>query len=105
MENFSERRLYARRDVLNAVMIRPNGDEHDAQVLDVSPGGARLRLPDDWAPRDGALLHMYFSFDPDAAIALQGRVTRVAVDHMGVAFTPDQDARIRDLLAVIDAHH
>lgn len=105
METFSERRRYPRRDILNAVMIRPNGDQHDAQVLDVSAGGARMRLPEDWSPGDGATLRMYFAFDMNEAIALEGRVTRVGIDHMGVAFAPDQEARIQALLDVIETHH
>jgi hypothetical protein len=39
-----------------------------------------------------------FLSDSDQAIVLQCRVTRVAVDHVGVAFEPGQDDDIRRLL-------
>ena len=96
-----EQRKHPRHEVLNAVMVTPNGDRHDAQVLDISLGGARLRLPDDWVPKDGAALRVFFLFDTDDAITLQGQVSRVAVDHMGVEFAPAQEERIRALLEVL----
>jgi hypothetical protein len=99
-----EQRRYPRRDVLEAVMVTPNGDRHDAVVLDMSLGGARMRLPDDWAPKLGAALRVFFLFDTSDAVTLEGRVTRVAVDHMGVQFAPEQEERIRALLDVVGRH-
>ena len=96
-----EQRRHPRHDVVDAVMITPNGDRHDAQVLDLSLGGARLRLPDDWTPKDGAALRVFFLFDTSDAITLEGQVTRVAVDHMGVQFAPHQEGRIRSLLEAL----
>ena len=100
MDKIIEQRRHPRRDVVNAIMIRPNGEQHKALVLDVSLGGARLRLPEDWAPRDGANVRMYFLPDSDDAVTLEARVTRVGIDHMGVAFAPEQEVRI---LALLDA--
>jgi hypothetical protein len=100
MDKIIEQRRHPRRDVVNAIMIRPNGEQHKALVLDVSLGGARLRLPEDWAPRDGANVRMYFLPDSDDAVTLEARVTRVGIDHMGVAFAPVQEVRI---LALLDA--
>ena len=77
MDKIIEQRRHPRRDVVNAIMIRPNGEQHKALVLDVSLGGARLRLPEDWAPRDGANVRMYFLPDSDDAVTLEARVTRV----------------------------
>ena len=88
MGTIIEQRRHPRQDVLNAVMVTPNGDRHDALVLDISLGGARLRLPDDWLPNRGAALRVFFLFDTSDAITLEGQVTRVAVDHMGVQFAP-----------------
>ena len=99
-----EQRRHPRRDVLEAVMVTPNGDRHDAVVLDMSLGGARMRLPDDWAPNLGAALRVFFLFDTSDAITLEGRVTRVAVDHMGVQFAPEQEDRIRALLDAVSRH-
>lgn len=99
-----EQRKHARRDVLEAVMVTPNGDRHDAIVLDMSLGGARMRLPEDWAPKLGAALRVFFLFDTSDAVTLEGRVTRVAVDHMGVQFAPEQEERIRALLDAVSRH-
>ena len=99
-----EQRKHPRREFLEAVMVTPNGDRHDAVVLDMSLGGARMRLPDDWAPNLGAALRVFFLFDTSDAVTLEGRVVRVAVDHMGIQFAPEQDNRIRALLDAISRH-
>ena len=99
-----EQRKHPRRDVLEAVMVTPNGDRHDAVVLDMSLGGARMQLPDDWAPKLGAALRVFFLFDTSDAVTLEGRVARVAVDHMGVQFAPEQEERIRQLLDAVGRH-
>lgn len=105
MDPIIEQRQHPRRDILSAVMITPNGDQHDAQVLDLSSGGARLCLPEHWSLNHGAALRMFFMFDTTDPIALKGQVTRVAVDHMGVQFAPAQEERIRALLAVVANHY
>jgi hypothetical protein len=98
----TEQRSHPRKRTLTAVMVTPNGHQHDAQVLDLSLGGARLRLPDDdWTPRDGAALRISFLQDTDNAVTLGGRVTRVTVDHMGVAFDPAQESQVRELFEAI----
>lgn len=98
METIVEKRRHPRNEIFSAIMFTPNGDRHSANVLDISAGGARLDLPDDWAPRTGAALRMYFLVDTHHAVVLQGRVTRVAIDHMGVQFDPTQEDRIGTLL-------
>ncbi|HSR64213.1 MAG TPA: PilZ domain-containing protein [Xanthomonadaceae bacterium] len=103
MTTTTDKRASPRLRTLTAVMVSPNGHAHDAQVLDLSLGGARLRLPQDWAPRDGAHLRIFFLQDTDNAITLEGQVTRVAVDHMGVAFDPAQEAQVRELFDAIGA--
>ena len=37
MDKIIEQRRYPRRDVVNAIMLRPNGEQHKALVIDVSP--------------------------------------------------------------------
>ncbi len=103
MSPTTDKRSHPRKRVLTAAMVAPNGHQHEAQVLDLSLGGARLRLPDDWIPRDGAALRISFLQDTDEAVTLAGHVTRVAVDHMGVEFDPSQEARVRDLFDAIGA--
>lgn len=101
MDSLGEQRRHPRREVLNAIMIRPNGNQHEALVLDMSLGGARMRLPEDWNPNDGANVRMYFLTDTRDAVTLDATVTRIAIDHMGVAFAPAQEDRIQALLDVL----
>jgi len=101
MDPTVEKRQHPRQQVSGAVMITPNGDRHNAQVLDLSLGGARMGLPADWVPSDGTALRIFFLFDTDSPIMLEGRVIRVAIDHLGLEFAPDQEERIRDLLDLL----
>lgn len=101
MNQYTEKRLSPRLSVLNAVMVTPNGDLHDAQVLDISTGGARIRLSPGWKPKDGAALRIFFLAGDDDTIVLSGHVTRVAIDHMGVAFDPAQEAGVQQLFEAI----
>ncbi|MFC5568765.1 PilZ domain-containing protein [Lysobacter yangpyeongensis] len=95
----TERRRHPRQNTLKAIMFTPNGERHAATVLDVSQGGARMRLPeDDWTPREGANLRLFFEIDPVQTVAVQGRVVRVCVDHLGVQFAPAQERQIYELL-------
>lgn len=93
-----EHRQTPRQEVSGAVMITPNGHGHDAEIFDISAGGARLGLSDDWTPVDGAPLRVFFLSDSDDPIMLHGHVTRVAVDHLGLAFEPAQEGRILALM-------
>lgn len=94
----AERRQTSRREVHDAVMISPNGHGHDAEIFDISAGGARVGLSDDWTPADGASLKVFFLVDSDDPIMLYGHVVRVAIDHLGLAFEPDQEGRILALM-------
>ena len=95
-----ERRRFPRRQVVRAIMVRPNGHKHDAQVLDLSLGGARVSLPQHWSPVNGAALRLYFeNADEQESITLRGHVTRVGLDDIGVEFEPAQDADIKELFA------
>jgi hypothetical protein len=94
------RRRYPRQQVVRAIMVRPNGHRHDAQLLDLSLGGARVTLPQHWSPENGAMVRIYFeNGDQEESITLRGHVTRVGLDDMGVEFEPAQDADIRELFA------
>jgi hypothetical protein len=105
MDTVAEKRRHPRRVILGAVMIAPNGNRHDALVLDVSEGGVCVDLPDDWAPSDGAALRVFFVFDGHQSIVLQSHVARIAIDHMGLEFDPAQEDRIRQLLDVAGIPH
>lgn len=95
-----EQRRHSRHDTLQAVMVTPNGDQHAARVMNLSLGGARMSLPEHWLPDDGAALRVYFRVDSDE-FALTGHVTRVTIDHLGIAFDPAQDERIESLFAAL----
>ena len=100
-----EKRQHPRHEFMSAIMITPNGDQHDAQVLDLSAGGVRVGLSHDWVPKDGAAVRMFFLAGTDSAITLEGHVTRVAVDHLGVAFDPTQEGSVRQLLTAVGKAH
>src|SRR5688500_6719049 len=89
-------RRYPRQEVFSAVTFVPDG--HGAMALDLSTGGARVGLLDDWRPSPDCVLPLCFLSDTDNSIVHRCRITRVAVDHVGVAFEPEQDADIRRLL-------
>lgn len=96
-----ERRRHARRQIYTAAMVTPNGHRHSARVHDISHGGARLALPQDWSPPEGTALRVFFLLDSDEPMVLRGHVARVAIDHMGVEFEEGQDTAIRDLLELM----
>jgi PilZ domain-containing protein len=101
MEQAFEKRRHQRHDVVSAVMVAPNGDQHSAQLMDLSLGGARVGLPDDWNPSDGLALRVFFLTDTEDATVLAVRITRVAVDHLGLEFAPAQEEQIQHLLDVL----
>jgi hypothetical protein len=93
-----EQRRTPRWAVSGAVTITPNGAGHETEIFDISVGGARVGLPDDWTHADGAPLRMFFQDDIDCPVMLRGHVTRVAVNHLGLAFEPAQERRISELM-------
>lgn len=93
-----EKRRHPREEVFSAVMFGSDG--RDAMALDLSAGGARVGLLDDWRPSRDSVLPVSFLSDTDQTIELICRVTRVAVDHVGVAFEPEQDEGIQRLLSL-----
>lgn len=101
MDQTIEQRRHPRQQVDCAVMITPNGDRHNAHVFDLSTGGARMELPLDWNPPDGIALRVFFLFDSDCPIVLQGHVTRVGIDHLGLEFEPAQEDSIRQVMELI----
>jgi|GEM_PF-1742215 hypothetical protein len=95
-----DRRRHSRQQVVRAILVRPNGHKLDAQLLDLSLGGARVTLPQHWSPENGAALRLYFeNEDNHESITLRGHVTRVGLDDLGVEFDPAQEADIKDLFA------
>jgi hypothetical protein len=93
-----ERRGHARKETVMAIMISPNGGAHSADLLDLSEGGVRVGLSIGWTPAPGTLLRMFFRVDASHQVTIEGRVTRVAVDHLGLEFAPAQEAQIQSLL-------
>jgi hypothetical protein len=105
-----ELRRHERHNVLCAVTLAPEGQAHEGYILDLSPGGARVDLTSGWTPMHGATLRLLFedpaADDPDCeAIALDTQVAWVATDHVGLQFSPAQDAVIARLLAAAGALH
>jgi PilZ domain len=102
MELPLELRQHPREEVFSAVMFVPDG--HSAMALDLSAGGARVGLIDEWRPAPGSVMPVSFLFDTDRPIVIQCRVMRVAVDHVGIAFEPEQDESIQQLLEAVRVH-
>jgi hypothetical protein len=96
--NDIERREHSRNETAVAIMVTPNGDFHRADILDLSAGGARVCLWPGWAPPAGTRLRMFFRLDARSELAIEGKVARVGVDHVGVQFGPAQENQIRTLL-------
>lgn len=101
MEPTTEQRRFRRVNVLDAVVVAPNGHGHGTQVLDVSLGGARVALPSDWMPLDGSALKVFFLPETESPIVLHAHVTRVANDHLGVSFDAAQDDAVHYLLHML----
>ena len=102
MSQLTDFRQHPRQEIFSAVAFVPDG--HGAMALDLSLGGARVGLLDDWRPSRDSVLPVSFLSDTDHAIVLWCRVTRVAIDHIGVAFEPEQEAGIRRLLEAASTH-
>ena len=99
--NDIERREHWRNETAMAIMVSPNGDYHRADILDLSEGGARVGLSAGWMPPAGTRLRMYFRLDARSELALEARVARVGIDHLGVQFGPAQENQIRTLLQAV----
>lgn len=96
-----ERREHPRKEAVVAIMITPNGDFHSADLLDLSEGGARVGLSAGWAPAAGTRVRMYVRLDARSEVAIEGQVTRVGIDHLGVQFAPAQEDPIQRLLLAV----
>jgi len=93
-----EQRRTQRWAACGTVTITPNGSGHEAELVNISTGGARVGRSDDWTPADGESLRLFFLDDIDCPIMLQGHVTRVATNHLGLAFEPAQERGISELM-------
>jgi hypothetical protein len=93
-----EQRRTQRWKVSGSVTLTPNGTGHETEIFNLSTGGARVGRPEDWTPVEGTPLRVYFQDDIDCPIVLRGHVTRVAANHLGLAFEPAQERRISELL-------
>ena len=94
-----EKRRFSRHDVYTTIMISPNGHENRATVYNVSESGARVGVPTDFKRGVGAPVRLFFTVDQDQTIILEAQVVRVAVDHLGVQFSPAQEANIRHVMS------
>jgi hypothetical protein len=101
MDLTTEQRRYRRLNVMDAVVITPNGHGHDTHVLDISSGGARVAAMSDWRPDTGAPLKILFLPRTDSPIVLQARVARVTTDDLGLAFDESQDDGVQLLLEML----
>lgn len=101
MEASIEQRRHPRLNVMDAVVVTPNGHGHDTHVLDISSGGVRLAAFPGWSPVHGADLKILFLPSSDMPIVMQARVARVATDHFGLEFGDQQDDDVRQVLEAL----
>jgi len=105
MQELIEMRRHPRQEVFNVVMVARNRERHSAMALDLSESGTRVGLIDGWTPPVGAALQVFFLFYTEREVVLLGHVTRVAGDHLGVEFAPEQEKSIHHLLEVVGKRH
>jgi hypothetical protein len=101
MDATEEQRQHPRVNVMDAVVVTPNGHGHETHVLDISMGGARVAAASGLSPSTGAPLKILFLAQTDTPIMLQAHVARVTTDALGLAFDAAQDANVQDLLDVL----
>lgn len=94
-----EKRGFPRHDVYTTIMISPNGHEICATVFNVSQSGAQVGLPPDFKRNVGAPVRLFFTVGEHRTIILEAHVVRVAVDHLGVEFSPAQEANIHHVIS------
>ena len=93
-----ERRRHARNELTTAVLVSPNGHHEATTVYDLSEGGARIGLPEDFEHREGAKVRLFFPRPGVETVVMYGKLARVAIDHLGVEFDAGQEAQARQLI-------
>jgi hypothetical protein len=93
-----ERRRHPRTELTTAVLISPNGHHNATTVYDMSASGARVGLPLDFEHREGARVRLFFPRPGADTVVLNGRIARVAIDHLGIDFDEGQETVSRQLL-------
>ena len=93
-----ERRRHPRAELTTAVLVSPNGHHNATTVYDMSESGARTGLPVDIEHREGATVRLFFPRPGEETIVIQGRLARVAIDHLGIEFAQGQETLVRRLL-------
>ena len=101
--DIQEKRRHARQEVFTAIMISPNGHENRSAVYDLSESGARIGLPEDFEHEVGASVRLFFLLDDSETVVLQAHIARVAIDYLGVEFSPAQEDNIRYLMGELVA--
>jgi hypothetical protein len=90
---YADRRLYPRVPVALPAFLQANGDRHAVQILDLSPGGAKLNCPVGLATGTAVIL--------DCGTLGRSAVVRWQNDGLlGLCFERELDAR--DVSALID---
>jgi hypothetical protein len=97
----AEHRRYPRGTVAVAAVVSPQRSGPVAGVIDLSEGGAALdwSLPDD--VRVGTPVRLCFLLGEAQGIEVDAVVASVRAGRVGVAFLPEQQALVRQLLAEV----
>jgi len=90
---YADRRVYPRVSVALPAFLQANGERHSIQLLDLSPGGAKLNCTVKLSVGTAVIL--------DCGTLCRGAVVRwLNADLVGLCFDSELDAR--DVLALID---
>jgi hypothetical protein len=90
---YADRRIYPRVSVALPAFLQANGERHSVQLLDLSPGGAKLNCAVSLSAGTAVIL--------DCGTLCRGAVVRwLNGDLVGLCFDSELDAR--DVLALID---
>src|SRR3954447_13942681 len=90
---YADRRIYPRVPVALPAFLQANGERHSVQILDLSPGGAKLDCPASLAVGTAVIL--------DCGTLRRGAIIRWQnAGVMGVCF--DSELKVREASALIE---
>ena len=96
--SFAEKRRHPRLAIYSAALAVSGGEGYLSDVKDLSQGGACIGRPKNWPEAAPAACRLFFIFDQETVIGIDGRVVRTGTEDLGVEFLPGQEARVESLL-------
>ena len=94
----SEKRRHPRLTIYSAALAVSGNEGYLSDVKDLSQSGACIGRPKNWPASAPLDCRLYFIFDQETVIGIDGHVVRTTEEELGVEFTADQNDRIESLL-------